>query len=46
MIITKELEDGRIEVSSDKGKVDIGCGAVERIIVTKEEVQYVDEVSA
>ena len=46
MIIKKELEDGRIEVSSDNGMVDIGSGPVKAIIVTKDEVDYVDEVKA
>ena len=46
MIKTKELEDGRIEVSSDKGMVDIGEGPVRAIICTPGEVELVEEVRA
>lgn len=44
MIKTKELKDGKIEVTSDKGLVDIGAGAVKKIICTPAEVEYVFEV--
>lgn len=44
MIKTKELEDGRIEVTSDHGMVDIGAGPAKAIICTPGEVEYVEEV--
>ena len=44
MIQIKELPDGRFEVTSDKGLVDIGCGAVKTLIVTEGEIEYVEEV--
>ena len=45
MLIKKELPDGKIEVSSDIGMVDIGCGPVKAIIVSKDEVDLVSETS-
>ena len=44
MIKTKKLEDGRIEVTSDRGKVDIGEGPVRAIVCTPDEVELVEEV--
>ena len=44
MIRIKELEDGRIEVSSDAGMVDIGEGPAVAIICTPEELEYIEEV--
>ena len=44
MIKTKELEDGRIEVTSDIGMVDIGEGPATAIICTPGEVEYIEEV--
>ena len=43
MIITKELPDGRVEVSSDRGMVNIGEGPVKKIICTKDEVEMITE---
>ena len=44
MIIKKELENGLVEVSSDRGMVDIGEGPAKKIICTKEETEYIEEV--
>lgn len=45
MIRQRELEDGRIEVTSDAGMVDIGNGPVRAIICTEAEVEYIEEAS-
>ena len=44
MLIIKEIENGKFMVSSDAGNVDIGNGAVKSIIVSKDEISYIDEV--
>lgn len=44
MIKTKELENGKIEVTSDKGLVDIGEGPVKKIVCSPGEVEFVEEV--
>lgn len=44
MIQTKELENGKVEVTSSTGYVNIGEGAVKKIICEKEEVEYIEEV--
>ena len=41
MIRTKELDNGMIEVSSDSGFVDIGAGAIKKLIISKDELEYV-----
>lgn len=44
MILKKELEDGRVEVSSDKGLVDLNGDPAKKIICAAEEVEYITEV--
>ena len=43
MIKTKELPDGKIEVSSDTAYVSIGSGPVKTLIISKDELEYVSE---
>ena len=43
MIIKEKLEDGRYLVYSDKGNVDIGSGPAKKLIVSKDEIEYVEE---
>lgn len=45
MILKKKLEDGRIEVSSDKGFVDLNGDPAKKIICTEDELKYVTEVT-
>lgn len=45
MILKKTLKNGLIEVTSDSGMVDIGAGPVTAIIITKDELDYVSEVT-
>ncbi len=45
MIQIKELENGKVEVSSDKGYVDINGDPAKKIICSPEEVEYVTEVT-
>ena len=45
MILKKEREDGRYEVSSDTGLVDISGDPVKVIICSKDELEYVTEVA-
>ena len=45
MILKRELQDGRVEVSSDRGLVDLNGDPVKKIICTKDEVEYVTEVT-
>lgn len=45
MLIIKELENGKAEVSSDKGYVDINGDPAKAIICSREEVEYVTEVT-
>ena len=44
MLNIKDLPDGRKEVRSDKGMVDIGEGPVKAIICMAEEVEMIEEV--
>lgn len=46
MILKKELEDGRIEVSSDKGLVDLNGDPARKIICTEDELEYITEVDS
>ena len=45
MLKIKELPDGRKEVRSDRGMVDIGEGPVKAIICTEDEVELIEEVN-
>lgn len=45
MIRQTQLQDGRYEVTSDSGMVDIGNGPVKKIICTEAEIEYIEEVS-
>ena len=45
MILRKELDDGRIEVRSDAGLVDISGAPAKVIICSKDELEYVTEVT-
>lgn len=44
MLNKKVLPSGLIEVSSDKGLVDIGNGAVKKIIASESEIEYIEEI--
>ena len=44
MIVKNQLSDGRIEVTSTDGFVDIGSGPVKTLVVMPDEVEYVSEV--
>lgn len=44
MIRVKKLDNGYVEVTADSGMVDIGCGAVEKIVCKPEEIEYIEEV--
>ncbi len=46
MLVIKELENGKVEVSSDKGYVDINGDPAKKIICSREEVDYVTEVTS
>ena len=42
--IIRELENGKVEIMSKSGKLlDIGAGAVQKMIVHRSEIPYVDE---
>lgn len=43
--IIEELENNRVMIESDSGKLlDIGGGAVQKMIVHRSEMPYIDEV--
>ena len=43
--IIEELSNNRIKIASDAGKLlDIGAGAVEKLVISRAELEYVEEV--